>query len=91
MANVVITGQLGGLGKRVVGHRGGPQLSVDVVKRHLIECLRQSLRDSAMKLASNDQRVDDIANIVHRIGLTGLGVTVPSSPYQGSWLALGIA
>ena len=46
--------------------RAGHQLTVVVVVRAFVERLGNPLRDAAMELTVDDQRVDDVADIVDR-------------------------
>ena len=54
------------LGNRVVAQRAGQQLAVVVVDRAFVERLGHALGDAAVDLAIDDQRVDDVADIVDR-------------------------
>ena len=53
-------------GHRVVAHGAGDELTVVVVVRAFVERLGKTLRDAAMDLAVDDQRIEDVADIVDR-------------------------
>src|SRR5262249_34738341 len=50
---------------QVVGQRGGEQLALVVELELLVEGIADTLRDAAVDLPGQDQRIDDGATIVH--------------------------
>jgi len=58
--------QLSRLRHGIVGQPRRQQLTALVVHGFFIECLRQTLRDTAVHLTGNQQRVEDRAAVVHR-------------------------
>jgi len=82
--------QLSRLRHGIVGQPRRQQLPALVVHGFFVECLRQALRDTAVHLAGDQQRVEDPAAVVHRDVapdhyLAGLGVDLHDAHVRSKW------